>query len=64
MNVKGLLIGSLALAAVMVALAFYAAGHVPPGTRLPVPSTSRRSFWFTVIGALAPGGVNVMLPLT
>lgn len=36
MNVKGLLIGSLALAAVMVALAFYAAGHLPPGTRLPV----------------------------
>lgn len=36
MKVKGLLIGSLALAALMTALAFYAAARVPAGTELPV----------------------------
>jgi uncharacterized membrane protein len=36
MKVKGLLVGSLVLAALMTALAFYAAGQVPPATELPV----------------------------
>lgn len=36
MRVKGLLIGSLILAALMAAFAFYAAAQVPPGTELPV----------------------------
>lgn len=36
MKVKGLLIGSLVLAAAMAAFAFYAAAQVPPGTELPV----------------------------
>ncbi len=36
MKVKGLLIASLALAALMAAFAFYAAGQVPPDTHLPV----------------------------
>jgi uncharacterized membrane protein len=36
MKVKGLLVGSLALAALMAAFAFYAAAQVPPGTELPV----------------------------
>lgn len=36
MRVKGLLIASLALAALMAAFAFYAAGQVPPDTQLPV----------------------------
>lgn len=36
MKVKGLLIASLALAALMAAFAFYGAAQVPPGTQLPV----------------------------
>jgi uncharacterized membrane protein len=36
MKVKGLLTGSLVLAAAMAAFAWYAAGQVPPGTELPV----------------------------
>ena len=36
MRVKGLLIASLALAALMAAFAFYAASQVAPGTQLPV----------------------------
>jgi len=36
MKVKGLLIASLVLAALMAGFAFYAAGLVPPGTELPV----------------------------
>lgn len=36
MRVKGLLVGSLALAALMAGFAFYCAGQVPPGTELPV----------------------------
>lgn len=36
MRVKGLLIASLVLSALMAAFAFYAAAQVPPGTELPV----------------------------
>jgi uncharacterized membrane protein len=36
MKVKGLLIASLVLAALMAGFAFYTAGLVPPGTELPV----------------------------
>jgi uncharacterized membrane protein len=36
MKVRGLLVGSVILAAAMAAFAFYASGQVPPGTELPV----------------------------
>lgn len=49
MKVKGLLIASLVLAALMAAFAFYAARQVPPGTQLPV-------HWD------AAGDVNATLP--